>query len=433
MKRTTALLIVTLIASVGSLVAQPETVPTPLPELPPFYFDLLSFASESTGVSRLDVYLDVPYEVLQFTKEGSGFRAQYEATVTLFDSSKKQVSEKFWRDVIETSNFDETTSPRAGKLTQKTFLIPPGKYDVQVQVRDNETQKSAQRLARIDVKNYRSAPFMISDPMLVSRLSTEDGKSIVYPNISGNVGDLSDGVNIFFEAYNRTEADSALLILRVKDKRAEVAMTDTTVQSISHPKRSILPWLITSKLVAGDYMLQIEATPFRGKRDSIMSSLTVTDSRPFTIRWRGVPASIVDLDAAISQLVYMIGKDEVDKMKEGTAEEHREKWTAFWKSKDPSPGSLRNELMEEYYARVEYANKHFGHHAEGWRTDMGMVYIIFGPPSNIDRHPFDINSKPYEVWTYYELNREFVFIDQTGFGEYRLQTPIWDVWRTRPR
>jgi hypothetical protein len=58
---------------------------------------------------------------------------------------------------------------------------------------------------------------------------------------------------------------------------------------------------------------------------------------------------------------------------------------------------------------------------------MGMIFILFGPPSNIERHPFEIDYKPYEIWYYYELNREFVFVDETGFGEYRLVSPIYDL------
>jgi hypothetical protein len=88
--------------------------------------------------------------------------------------------------------------------------------------------------------------------------------------------------------------------------------------------------------------------------------------------------------------------------------------------------------MEEYYIRVQFANKNFAHYIEGWRTDMGMVYIIFGSPNNVDRHPFDIDSKPYEIWSYYDLNHQFTFVDQTGFGDYRLTTPIWEVWQ-RPK
>ena len=87
----------------------------------------------------------------------------------------------------------------------------------------------------------------------------------------------------------------------------------------------------------------------------------------------------------------------------------------------------QNEVMEEYYRRVNFTNANFSVFMEGWKTDQGMVYIILGPPSDIDRHPFELDSKPYEIWSYYQFNRQFVFVDQTGFGEYRLVSPFWEI------
>jgi hypothetical protein len=58
---------------------------------------------------------------------------------------------------------------------------------------------------------------------------------------------------------------------------------------------------------------------------------------------------------------------------------------------------------------------------------MGMVFIILGAPSSVDRHPFEIDSKPYEIWYYYDFDRQIVFVDESGFGNYRLVTPIWDL------
>ena len=77
--------------------------------------------------------------------------------------------------------------------------------------------------------------------------------------------------------------------------------------------------------------------------------------------------------------------------------------------------------MLEYYRRIDYSDRNFGaYKRDGWKTDMGMVYVSLGSPDYIDRHPFAVDSKPYEVWDYYNLNRQFVFVDQTGFGDYRL-------------
>ena len=96
--------------------------------------------------------------------------------------------------------------------------------------------------------------------------------------------------------------------------------------------------------------------------------------------------------------------------------------------KDPSPKTDVNEVLIEYYRRIAYANDHFESYYDGWRTDMGMIYVTLGPPNYVERHPFEYDSKPYEIWSYYDINREFIFVDQTGFGDYRLYQPVYGDW-----
>lgn len=138
--------------------------------------------------------------------------------------------------------------------------------------------------------------------------------------------------------------------------------------------------------------------------------------------------NITDLDLAINQMVYIASSDQLDSLKEAPSKPEKEKrFLQFWKNIDPSPKTARNEVMNEYYNRVKIATDKFTNsYMEGWKTDMGMVFIIYGNPSSIERHPFDENSKPYEVWEYFDINKQFIFVDYTGFGDYRLITPIWD-------
>ncbi len=56
------------------------------------------------------------------------------------------------------------------------------------------------------------------------------------------------------------------------------------------------------------------------------------------------------------------------------------------------------DAIRAYYGRVESANRNFTSHVEGWRTDRGLVHIIFGPPSTVRR------TEKGEVWTYGEEN-----------------------------
>ncbi|HZY10215.1 MAG TPA: GWxTD domain-containing protein, partial [Bacteroidota bacterium] len=215
--------------------------------------------------------------------------------------------------------------------------------------------------------------------------------------------------------------------------RGDIVQRDTIGQRLGAAKQTTFLKIKSSELVSGEYTIDVKAIPVSANSEQQSSSLTASSSRSFTMRWRELPHSIFDLDLAIDQLQYITERETIEDMKKAPPEKKREMWRDFWKKKDPTPSTERNEMMDEYFARVEYANKNFGHYLDGWKTDRGMIYIIFGPPSNIERHPFDSNAKPYEIWMYYEHSREFVFVDSTGFGDYRLETPIWDVWRTRPR
>lgn len=432
LKKSFIILSLTYFVTDASL-AQPEAQVIKLPDLPQFYFDALGFASDQAGLGRLDLYVEVPFESIHFIKENDLFHASYEISVNIYDTTETLINEKWWNEKVETKNYDESISPKVGNLSQKSFPLSPGSYNITIQIKDNETSKISRGKRRVLVRDFSVLPFSISDIMLVNRMADEVEKKVVYPNISGNVGDLSDSFFLFFETYNHLGADSARVQVRIRNVKGVVVQSDTFYQPLVAEKKSCFHKVTTSELIAGDYFVEVLAVPFATAGGGGGRDLSATAERSFAIRWRGMPASIVDLDLALDQLQYLTDKDKIDEMKKQPQEKKQEMFRDFWKKKDPTPNTERNEIMEEYYARVTYANKHFGHYVDGWKTDMGMVYIIFGSPSNIERHPFDSDAKPYEVWTYYELNREFIFVDATGFGDYRLQNPIWDLNRTRPR
>src|SRR5712692_6159141 len=72
--------------------AQEEAPSYQLPDLPELYFDLLCFAADEPGKSRLDVYVEVPYEALHFAREEEVFRTSYDVAVQVSDSLEKLVA-----------------------------------------------------------------------------------------------------------------------------------------------------------------------------------------------------------------------------------------------------------------------------------------------------------------------------------------------------
>ncbi|MGB5288285.1 MAG: GWxTD domain-containing protein, partial [Ignavibacteriaceae bacterium] len=161
-----------------------------------------------------------------------------------------------------------------------------------------------------------------------------------------------------------------------------------------------------------------------------------TSTKNFISRWYGVPATITDLDKAVDQLIYIANPEDLEFIKATDNRlEKSKRFVAFWRKQDPNPADEYNPVFNVYFNRIAYSNENFTTYSlEGWRSDRGMVLIILGAPDNIDRHPFEYYAKPYEIWQYYNLNRQFVFIDNSGFGDYRLSpdTPLYgDLYRFR--
>jgi GWxTD domain-containing protein len=109
---------------------------------------------------------------------------------------------------------------------------------------------------------------------------------------------------------------------------------------------------------------------------------------------------------------------------------------AFWRARDPTPGTFRNEALEEHERRIEYANRRLGRESprEGWRSDMGRIYIQLGEPEDIIRHVDPRQFWPMEIWHYQADPRAtdlpaffyVMFFQPERSGEFRMYDPHSD-------
>ena len=121
-----------------------------------------------------------------------------------------------------------------------------------------------------------------------------------------------------------------------------------------------------------------------------------------------------------------------------TNEEREQFIEIFWDKRNPDPESPINAFKEEHYRRLAYADEHFASGIPGRKTDRGRIYIIWGPPDEIDSHPTggtyerspqqgggSSTAYAWELWGYRHLegigeNVEIEFVDPTGSGEYHI-------------
>lgn len=393
-----------------------------------FYIDAVSFADQAGG-SRLDVFVQIGYELLTFVKSDEVYEASYELTLSLYDTLNVLITEKSWVENVKGVTFDQSVSPNLYSLTQRTFPVIPGRYIVAATVRDNETKALRRRVRRMLVSEYATPPLALSDILIVSRITERAGKKAMVPNVSSNIGAIPEAFFAYVEAYNHLQVDSLKFITNLVTEKGENRLQVDTVLSMKKGRNEFLLRIPHASVTLGDYRLLVRAY----RLDSVSTDpndYVATTDRPVYVRWQYFPVGVKNLDLAIAQVRYIARENEYDVLEEAKTEEEKQaKLLEFWKRRDPNPNTERNERMEEYYRRADYANKNFAHHREGWRTDMGMVYMMFGPPSDVARHPFELDSKPYEVWRYYDISYDFVFVDDTGFGDYRLITPIWEAWQ----
>jgi GWxTD domain-containing protein len=108
---------------------------------------------------------------------------------------------------------------------------------------------------------------------------------------------------------------------------------------------------------------------------------------------------------------------------------------AFWRQRDPTPGTPENEFKTEHYRRIAYANRYLGRDAPrpGWRTDRGRIYIILGAAMDIQRFEGRQATYDAEIWFYQgktdlglPAGFNVVFFKEGGRGEYRLYSPVGD-------
>lgn len=391
-----------------------------------FFIDPMVFYSKDQMKARLDVYIEIPLDNLQFKKNYStkDYDASINYKIKVTNISNEIVVNESIKDYVSTSKDAQKSLEESAKFIVKEFYLNPGGYILEVTLQDINTKKEETLNDKLQIIDFSQKNISFSDIMLVSNLKIENGKKVITPLIDKNIDNLKE-IYLFFEVYNSQNHDVLTnykyKITGAKDKIYEKGNYQYTLAPGINKFFEKIP---TDNLVFGDYKLIINDA----------SNGELIAAKDFSNKLNGMPVNAKDMNLMISQLLYIATGEEYSKIENAKTDELKEKYFIdYWRSKDPSPNTTKNELMIEYYKRIEVANERYSHYIDGWKTDMGMIYIIYGEPNSIDRVPFAENSKPYEIWQYYTDNKEFIFIDESGFGDYKLTVPVWDERGTKIR
>ncbi|MDZ7766106.1 MAG: hypothetical protein U5K00_17080 [Melioribacteraceae bacterium] len=155
--------------------------------VPNFYLDVLNYKSNEQGKTKVEVFVQVPYSSIQFTKADDKFTANYSVNLTFYDKERDEIIQNnLFEEKVTAGNFNQTTSPRNFNLSLRTFQLEPDDYVLKCIVEDSDSKRSVTSEHEIEVLAIDD-DVELSDILLVSEIiETASGNRLV-PNVSQSV------------------------------------------------------------------------------------------------------------------------------------------------------------------------------------------------------------------------------------------------------
>lgn len=413
---------------------------------PDFEVDVVTIRGEADDSrARVDMYTRIAYDNLSFINSSTGFSAEYEVKVDAFQLSDERrirnlVQSKIWDASLQTDTYAQTQTTDAFDFTTQSIELESGEYYFEFEISDQNSNQVYTREIPVRVRAF-DGPVTMSDITLLDSYDADD--FTIVPRVDGAVATDEGGFQIFYEIYadGQPEVYVTKEVFRIRDdgtfptgaagsageggkESGNVAYREQEPITLPDGRSQYIVTVPVEDLKVGTYMARVTVEDMAGE---VLDSAEM----PFAAEWSGLAQHIEEIDDAIAQLQYIAKERDLNFIQDAPNEVERyRRFRNFWEKRDPTPGTKRNERMEEYYFRVSAANRQYGAVQDGWKTDRGFVLVRFGEPDFVERRPHSFNYEPYEVWIYERIGRQFIFIDKTGFGDYELMVPVWDE-RTR--
>ena len=371
---------------------------------------------------RLLVYGLIPYESLQFLKNDDRFTAGYETSISIRDDNGNQLDRKTFQSEVNVDSYIKTVNRSSREIVMAEFLVKDGKYSVVGELIDQDTRTKGVVKKEVDLNGLLNE-LCIYPPFIIGE----------YPGMWGfdeneipvTTRDINHEIKEFplFLSGKVNTGDFSISII-AKNANDEVFWEEEL--ELSSNNQTFSERIIIDTKPEENLTMNVSVTLVQQKRSG-EDVYTIDDAKEINLRIRkpGLSFFINNVNEALDQMRYIVTDEEYKLLKKTKRKEREKLFYQFWDDRDPTPGTITNELMDQYYYRVRYTNDKFAAFQPGWKTDMGMIYILFGPPDDMQRS-FGQNSRnTYEIWYYYSINRNFSFYDENGFGDFKLTTPYY--------
>lgn len=368
--------------------------------------------AHSADSIRVIAFIEIPYSIIQFIKQGDQFIASYEATLSLTEKKGQQIDRKIWKENLTLSSYEETKSIRRNIKHFTTFVVPKGDFILQGELVDLDTRSKGVKQKKLSFTKKKNIPSLLS-PILMLPFPGDWGfRTDFIPTLGKRIKPMDQDFSLLVSGFVKKGPYHLTVSLENGGETFEIQSQDYENDGSGYFVEYVnIPISLISKL---KYDIRVELYQY---------NRTVDQQSAMTLSRAGISKNVTDIEFALKQMKYILSNEERRTLRKANKKEWEALFIQFWEERDPDTSTVANELMVEYYKRVDYAIEHFESWQPGWRTDMGMIYILFGPPNEIQRYNSNY-TQIRQIWQYYRINKTFSFIDENGFGDYRLETPF---------
>ena len=328
------------------------------------------------------------------------------------------------------------------------FILNGGIYKCDIIGKDAiDSEKQRYITEHLEVKPFYQLGMAMGDIQIASNIiqGSENTSSIFYKNTfeiipipTATFGENQPVLFYYTELYKIKSKDNGKLRIdeHVINSRGQVVNQKSKLIGRSLDSRVEVGTVMTYKLPTDTYTLVLSLIDSAANYgvSSSKKFFVYNPSVEYVDTFKTMSSNIVvgmfgvmseeELDDFFEKSRYIATMPEIEKYEKLNTENAKGKFlTNFWEARDEDPSDDVNHYLKDYLRRIKESNiKYKALSKEGWKTDRGRVYLIYGPPSDIDRYPNQTETRPYEIWLYNDIEGgvQFIFGDTTGFSDYIL-------------
>ncbi|HLR32716.1 MAG TPA: GWxTD domain-containing protein, partial [Fodinibius sp.] len=360
--------------------------------LPEFRTAAFGFVNEENN-TILEITAEVVKGSLIYKEENDTLQARISVEYQVQDQENSDnilVSEQLERTIKSTDQ--EVTSTREALELTFSHPVDPSRYRVLVSITDLNTKKHITQSVETAIPETEEGDYNLSNIQTFGKINGSDWESVNTYDVKGEV----DSLRFVFQVISPRTEERMQIRSRLVNFESDTSYprpmhysnyspSSIAYKGIDYDEESELQ---TSQRVLTDYSsTYIEyqfANPGRGNYRFEVNAQRGDEEELFKARDFGVKSdnypAVSSARELARPLIYLMGEgDHEDLMEISNSDSLKKAVDRFWLKNIGNANEAR-QVIKMYYQRVEEANKQFSNFKEGWKTDLGMIYVLFGSP-----------------------------------------------------